>query len=334
VGSTLRKSRPQHKRPPSRHRSDFESGDVLVGMSVTVRFKEVVQPALPFLAYREQAVYQHLHSILNSEHGDDWHSKATLAKQLGKSKSSVSEALSKLVELGLIRREQRGSHDVVTCMLLPTEEFQGSVGADAIDQGSVGADATTVEPRGPSEPLRGPSERPRGPQVRTLTRNRTRSRTRKPQTPSHSDSAGGIKSSDRQDGGNTSSRPRKRSRSNDSATKQTHTSAAAAGPRHPRARARRGKQTAHVDLHGNVSHRLSDDEVERRFAHTGPEQLPLELDHEHGFRFDRHGVLVAWPAWYDGEARLNLHIGSAALRPENGYQKREAERAVKRGTAA
>jgi hypothetical protein len=126
---------------------------------------------------------------------------------------------------------------------------------------------------------------------------------------------GSSRSNGRSAGGNTSSTPRKRSRSNDSATNHTHTSAAAAGPRHPRARARRGKQTAHVDLHGNVSHRLSDDEVERRFAHTGPEQLPLELDHEHGFRFDRQGVLVAWPAWYDGEARLNLHIGSAALVP-------------------
>jgi hypothetical protein len=44
-------------------------------------------------------------------------------------------------------------------------------------------------------------------------------------------------------------------------------------------------------------------------------------------------VLVAWPAWYDEEARLSLHIGSTALRPENGYQEREAQREVRRATA-
>lgn len=107
----------------SKNKADFKVGDVLAGMSITDRFNEVVAPALPLLAYREQAVYQHLHCILFSETGTVWYSKKMLAEQLGKDERSVAKALATLVDIGLISREQEGKHGVVTSMLMPPAEL-------------------------------------------------------------------------------------------------------------------------------------------------------------------------------------------------------------------
>jgi DNA-binding transcriptional ArsR family regulator len=222
----------------SKHKPDFKVGDVLAGMSITVRGKEIVQPALPYLAYREQAVYQHLHGILNSKDGEDLHSKHTLASQLGKSESSVGEALAELVELGLIRREQRGRHGVVTSMLLPPKALQGSAPTEP-----------SVKSRGPSETPRGPSERSKGSAKASANQEGTRKEPGEPQTPTAPRSTGRIK---RVNGSaeyfsssgarNSSSRAQRVVRRNGTSTRFTSetesatSSASAAGRRSPRAR--------------------------------------------------------------------------------------------------
>lgn len=216
---------------PSKHRPDFKVGEVLAGMTFGVRDKEVVANVLPFLEYREQATYQFLHRILNDERGDDLHSKQILANELGKSESSVGASLAKLVALKLIRREQRGRHGVVTVMLLPPRNFKGSVATEP-----------SHKSRGPSDGSQGVRVNgSRGPSDLPLTGKRTGKRTGNPQTPVVR-SAGGSSRSNGSAERNSSSTRAKRQASPPATTKPTATSARAAGPRSPRARARHGKK--------------------------------------------------------------------------------------------